>query len=63
MPKPNPIQDAPQTFAGICDTATTVCAKYRSGELDPQYYGNYAGTVAAVADTFRIAATMLAALK
>lgn len=59
----NPILAAPATFVGITDTAVETIRKYRSGELDPQYYGNYTGTLAAVADTMRMAANMIAELK
>jgi hypothetical protein len=59
----NPITTAPATFAGIVDTAIDLCGKYRSGALDAQYYGNYSCALAAVADTFRQAAAMIAALK
>lgn len=62
MEQQNPIMLAPNTFNGIVDTAVATCARYRSGDLDPQYYGNYSGTVAAVADTLRIAVAKIETL-
>lgn len=60
--EPNPIMNAPATFNGIVDAALNTVAKYRSGALDPQYYGNYANTAAAVVDTFSKAIERIRAL-